>query len=92
MTSENIKRVRLSKIIEYKLCGSRAIAEKNLKRLDSKNITKYIYYGCTRLKGINCKCGHIREKDLINQLSNLMNNLPIDETLIKQNGLRSPAI
>jgi hypothetical protein len=31
-------------------------------------VAKYIYYGCTRSRNINCKEGYIEERELIKQL------------------------
>jgi len=88
LTSENMrcenKEFAFTKMIKCGLCGSGVTAEEKFKRLSNGTITKYIYYGCTRSKDIHCKCGYIREEELIDQLSNLMDNLPINETLIKQ--------
>lgn len=88
LTSENMrcenKEFAFTKMIKCGLCGSGVTAEEKFKQLSNGTITKYIYYGCTRSKDIHCKCGYIREEELIDQLSSLMDNLPIDETLIKQ--------
>lgn len=58
-------------------------SKKNTKLKDG-TIKKYIYYGCTRSKDINCKCGYIREEELIKQLTEIIDELNLDETEIKK--------
>lgn len=40
---------------------------------------KYIYYGCTRAKDLNCKNGYIREVDLIEQFEGLIDKVSINK-------------
>ena len=40
---------------------------------------RYVYYGCTRARNINCKSGYIREEDLIEQLVKIMDKLDLNE-------------
>lgn len=47
-------------------------------------MAKYIYYGCTRAKDINCKEGYIEEKVLISQLLELMDKIDLDKSGIKK--------
>jgi len=37
------------------------------------------YYGCTRARNINCKCGYLREENLIEQLSKILDKIDLDE-------------
>ncbi len=39
---------------------------------------KYIYYGCTRTRDLNCKTGYLREEDLILQLLNIIDQVSLD--------------
>ena len=43
-----------------------------------------VYYTCTKVKDRNCKCGYIREEELIEQLENLIEQINIDELCIKE--------
>jgi hypothetical protein len=45
---------------------------------------KYIYYGCTRSKNINCKEGYIEEKVLINQLLEIIDKIDLDKSGVKK--------
>ena len=47
-------------------------------------INRYIYYGCTKNKNHNCKCGYVREEELINQLLSIINKLSIDKIGIRE--------
>lgn len=60
-------------------CGSGISAEEKIKHLKDGSVAKYIYYGCTRIRDPYCKLPYIREEDLINKLSCLIDKLTIDE-------------
>jgi len=66
------------------LCGSGITAEEKFKKLKDGTVNKYIYYGCTRSRDLHCKCGYMREEELIKQLSKLIDNLEIDQIGIKK--------
>ena len=44
----------------------------------------YIYYGCNRSRDITCKCGYIREEEIIKQLVDLIGKLDLDQNFIKR--------
>jgi len=78
------KEFAFTKLLKCGLCGSGITAEEKYKKLKDGTIKKYIYYGCTRSKDINCKCGYIREEELIKQLTEIIDELNLDETEIKK--------
>jgi len=88
ITSENMrcenKEFAFTKLIKCGLCGSGITAEEKFKRMKNGTIHKYIYYGCTRNKDIHCKCGYIREEELINQLTGLVDKLDVNQDDIKK--------
>jgi hypothetical protein len=88
ITSENMrcenKEFAFTKLIKCGLCGSGITAEEKFKRLKNGTISKYIYYGCTRGKDINCKGGYIKEEELINQLTELIDGLDINQIDLKK--------
>ncbi len=43
-----------------------------------------MYYGCTKVRDRNCKCGYINEIDLLKQFEGLMATIDIDEIGIKE--------
>lgn len=78
------KEFAFTKLMTCGLCGSGITAEEKFKKLKDGTINKYIYYGCTRSRDLNCKCGYIREEEIINQLISLINELDIDEKFIRR--------
>ncbi len=64
-------------------CGSGVTAQEKFKSLKDGSVSKYIYYGCTRARNINCKEGYIEEKLLINQLVEIINQIDLDRSGIK---------
>jgi hypothetical protein len=58
-------------------------AQEKFKKQLNGNVHKYIYYGCTRARDINCKCGYLREDDLIDQLIKIIDKIHISEIGLK---------
>lgn len=50
------------------------------KKLKNGDHNRHIYYGCTKAKDKNCKCGYINEVDLIEQLQKCINKIDIKKT------------
>ena len=66
-------------------CGSGVTAQDKYKKLKDGGVAKYIYYGCTRAKDINCKEQYIEEKVLIAQLLKLMDGIDLDKSGMRRN-------
>jgi hypothetical protein len=66
------------------LCGSGISAEEKYKNLKDGTVAKYIYYGCTRARDINCKGGYLEEKQLVTQLLELMDRVDLDKSGIRK--------
>lgn len=60
-------------------CESGITAEEKQKPLKDGNIKKYIYYRCTHAKNLRCKEASIREEELIEQLSEILDTIDLDE-------------
>jgi DNA invertase Pin-like site-specific DNA recombinase len=73
-----------TRLMSCGLCGSGVTAEEKYKNLKDGSINKYIYYGCTRARDINCKGGYIEEKVLIAQLLELIDKIDLDKSGIKK--------
>lgn len=73
------KEFAFTKLIKCGKCGSGITAEEKFKKLKDGTTRRYIYYGCTRGRDINCKGGYIREEDLIQQLIGIIDRVSIDE-------------
>ena len=65
------------------LCGSGITADEKFKKLKDGTTNRYVYYGCTKFKDKNCKCGYIREEDLIDQLANVLDKVSLDKIGMK---------
>jgi hypothetical protein len=48
------------------------------------NVHRYVYYGCTKARGTDCKCGYTEEKELIKQFESLLEKIDINEIQIKE--------
>lgn len=71
---ENIE-FAFTKIMTCGLCGSGISATEKFKKLKNGGYNRHIYYGCTKAKDKNCKCGYIGEEDLIKQLQKQIDKL-----------------
>jgi len=88
LTRDNIikqygKEFSFTKVMQCGLCGSGVTAQEKFKNLKDGSVKKYIYYGCTKSRDLSCKCGYIREDELISQLVKLMDNINFDKITLK---------
>lgn len=65
-------------------CSSGVTAQEKFKNLKDGSVAKYIYYGCTRARDINCKEGYVEEKVLISQLTEIIDKIDLDRSGIKK--------
>lgn len=61
-------------------CGSGISAQEKHKKLADGSVVRYVYYGCTRGKDINCKERYIEEKELVSQLNFIIDKIDLDES------------
>ncbi len=78
-----IKEFAFTKLITCGSCGSGITAEEKYKKLLDGTTARYIYYGCTRSRDMHCKNGYIREDELIDQLVKVIDQMDINEIVIK---------
>lgn len=78
------KEFAFTKLITCALCGSGISATERIKKQQSGNTHQYIYYGCTKFNDKECRCGYIREDELINQLLNVIDTMKLDKTGIRE--------
>jgi len=76
---ENIE-FAFTKIMKCGLCGSGVSATEKFKKLKDGGHNRHVYYGCTKARDKNCKCGYINETDLIKQLQALADKLDLKKT------------
>lgn len=78
------KEFAFTKLITCGLCGSGVTAEEKYKKLRNGSVRKYIYYGCTRSRDLHCKCGYLREEELVSQLIRIIDELDVNEIGLKK--------
>jgi len=78
------KEFAFTRILSCGACGSGVTAQEKFKNLKDGSISKYIYYGCTRSRNINCKEGYLEEKVLISQLTEIIDRIDLDRSGIKK--------
>ncbi len=61
------------------LCGSGISAMEKFKKLKDGTTARYVYYGCSRTKDLQCKSGYIREEELINQIIAIIDEIDVNE-------------
>ncbi|HDQ23230.1 MAG TPA: recombinase family protein [Candidatus Uhrbacteria bacterium] len=88
LTRDNIvkqygKEFSFTKVMQCGLCGSGITAQEKFKKQKNGNVHHYIYYGCTRSKDKGCKCGYIREDELVRQLARIMDDIDFDKITLK---------
>jgi len=81
--SEN-KEFAFTRLIKCGLCGSGVTADEKFKKLKDGTVNRHVYYGCTKSRDINCKCGYITEQNLIEQLSKLIDKVSLDKLGVKE--------
>ncbi len=78
------KEFSFTRILSCGTCGSGVTAQEKYKNLKDGSVAKYIYYGCTRARDINCKEGYIEERVLIFQLLEIIDKIDLDRSGIKK--------
>ena len=78
------KEFAFTKLMTCGLCGSAICADEKFKKQMNGNVHRYVYYGCSRFADKDCKCGYIREEDLIKQFEEMLDTLDLDEIGMKE--------
>lgn len=77
------KEFAFTKLMVCGLCGSMISAEEKYKQLKDGTTAKYVYYGCGRSKDRNCKNPYLREEELVEQLTALLDKIDLSETAVR---------
>lgn len=72
-----------TKLMTCGLCRSGISAAEKFKNQKNGDIRRYVYYGCTKARDKDISCGHVEEKELIEQCINLLDKIDLDETGIR---------
>ena len=78
------KEFAFTKLMTCGLCGSGITANEKFKNLKDGSVNRHVYYGCTRVKDKECKCGYISEEDLVEQFEKLIDKIDLDEIGLKE--------
>lgn len=78
------KEFAFTKLMTCGLCGSGITADEKFKKQKNGNVHRHVYYGCTKVRDRDCKCGYINEIELIKQFEGLIEKIDIDEIGIKE--------
>lgn len=72
------------KLMTCGLCGSGISADEKFKKQKNGNIHRHVYYGCTKARDRDCKCGYINEVELVKQFEELIEKIDLNEIEIKE--------
>ena len=78
------KEFAFTRLIRCGLCGSTITADEKFKKLKDGGVNRHVYYSCTRGRDRNCKCGYLKEEDLINQLLNIIDKISLDKIGVRE--------
>lgn len=83
LRTQEPKEFAFTRMMTCGLCGSGICADEKFKKLKDRSVNHHIYYGCTKAKDKDCKCGYINEIELIEQFEKLLNQISINEIGMK---------
>ncbi len=83
LRTQEPKEFAFTRMMTCGLCGSGICADEKFKKLKDGSVNRHIYYGCTKAKDKDCKCGYINEVELIEQFEKLLNQININEIGMK---------
>jgi len=78
------KEFAFTRLIKCGICGSGISADEKYKKLKDGSVNRHIYYLCTKSRNIDCKNKYVNEKDLIDELVRLVDEVHLDELGIKE--------
>lgn len=78
------KEFAFTKMMVCGLCGSGISADEKFKKYKNGTVQRYVYYGCTKARGADCKCGYTEEKEILKQFEELINKINLNEIEVKE--------
>lgn len=84
LRTQEPKEFAFAKMMTCGLCGSGICADEKFKKLKDGSVNRHVYYGCTKVRDKNCKCGYINETELIEQFEKLLSQINISEIGMKE--------
>ncbi|MCW1888275.1 MAG: recombinase family protein [Candidatus Moranbacteria bacterium] len=77
------KEFAFTKMMTCGLCESGICADEKFKKLKNGSVQRYIYYGCTKARDKQCKCGYTEEKEILRQFEELLDKINLNEIELK---------
>ena len=78
------KEFAFTKMMTCRLCGSGISADEKFKKKRGGGVHRYVYYGCTKARGADCKCGYTEEKEILKQFEDLIDKISLNEIEVKE--------
>ncbi|HEY5221110.1 MAG TPA: recombinase family protein [Candidatus Paceibacterota bacterium] len=79
------KEFAFTRLMTCGLCGSGITAQEKYKEIKStKTTARYVYYGCSRTRDLQCKNKYLREEELVEQLIELLAQMDFNESEIRK--------
>lgn len=78
------KEFAFTKMMVCGLCGSGISADEKFKKYKNGTVQRYVYYGCTKARGADCKCGYTEEKEILKQFEELIDKINLNEIEVKE--------
>lgn len=78
------KEFAFTKMMVCGLCGSGISADEKFKKYKNGTVQRYVYYGCTKARGADCKCGYTEEKEILKQFEELIDKINLNEIDVKE--------
>lgn len=75
----NVRSFNFLRMMHCGHCGSGITAEEKFKKLKNGDISRYIYYMCTRGKDRNCPALYVNENDLMDQMLEIIDKVEINK-------------
>jgi hypothetical protein len=72
------------KLIKCGYCGSGISADEKFRKLKDGGTNRHVYYFCTKARNIDCNNHAINEKNLINELIDLIDRVDLDELGVRE--------
>lgn len=78
------KEFAFTKLIACGFCGASITADEKFRKLKDGGVNRHVYYGCSKRWERNCKCGYIKEDELLAQLLDIIDKTRLDKIGIKE--------
>ncbi|MBU1993015.1 zinc ribbon domain-containing protein [Patescibacteria group bacterium] len=78
------KEFAFTKLITCGYCGAGITADEKFKKLKDGSVNRHVYYSCSKRWKNDCKCGHINEEELIEQLSEILDTVKLDKIGVRE--------